>query len=567
MSGFEIVGVILAVYPLIGTALKVYQATKSRRGAASLALAISTEEIIFSEFVQNLLAPNVSSEAELVRLADPSSQNLELWKDTTLQQNLRNRLGPRKAKVVLETLCEIGELLKSLQDELSHKDHGVVRRVDGETKWIFIRYGTADELLRKFRANVREIKQSLPQSSLRDRLDSLTKYNYQLKRLMTDRSSPRNVTSKTVSVPSRRYLRRDSSHVVDLYNVIYNGYQCNCDVPHLANFGLPQISDHSQTDSTCLINDWQFDLLFPIDGSEPDDEHFTSASELDRFMVTWSQLKINRATPGSPKNVAKQQLRSISICECSDARPAEQQGPIQDLCDLIKTLDASVLAANARLGVLRLREKRYELQAPVSQQNAAPPPSMVCLDDLLTDQRFLVSRKERMSLALRLSYAILQFYSTPWIEACWTWRDFCINKHNDSQLFISRRFYSTRSRTSDLSSRRSSLNSGFWDIVGEPILTRLGFALIELALGRRLAELRPEHQGSATDPDALDFRTARKLVDGGYVMREEGQRYEGVVKACLYHQIVSSQATFQEEVERCIIEPLHTMWTSSWGDL
>ena len=384
---------------------------------------------------------------------------------------------------------------------------------------------------------------------------------------MTDRSFRHSVTSNAVSVPSRRYLRRDSSHVIDLYKAIYNGFRCNCDIPHLANFGLPQISDHAQKDSTRLIKDWQFDLLFPIDDSGADEDSFASASELESLMATWSQLKINPATPVSPRSLAKQQIRSISICECNDVRPTEQQGAIQDLCDLIKTLDASVLVANARIGILRLEEKQYELQASLYEQNIAASPSMVCLDDLLTDKRFLLSRKERMSLALRLSYAILQFYSTPWIEACWTWRDFCINKQNDSQLFISRKFYSTHSRTSSMNSSRTLLASGFWDIVGEPILTRLGFALIELALGRRLAELRPEHQDNVGDLDALDFRTARKLVDGGYIMREEGQRYEEVVKACLNHQIVSSQPTFQEDVERCIIAPLHSMWTSSWGAL
>lgn len=134
MSGFEVVGVILGVYPIIGACLRVYQNTKARKGAASLALALKTEEIIFSEFVQNLLAPNVE-EAELVRLTDPSPQRLELWNDTTLQQDLRNRLGSKKAQVVLETLQEIRELLKSLQDELSREDHGVVRDLTGKPNW------------------------------------------------------------------------------------------------------------------------------------------------------------------------------------------------------------------------------------------------------------------------------------------------------------------------------------------------------------------------------------------------------------------------------------------------
>ena len=128
MSGFEVIGVILGVYPLIVNALEVYKATKAGKQALSLARNLKTEEIIFGEFVYHLLAPNVS-EADLVRLKDPTSPDLDLWKNITLQANLRDRLGSEKAGVVVEALQEINELLRSLQDELSptKSDHGVVR--------------------------------------------------------------------------------------------------------------------------------------------------------------------------------------------------------------------------------------------------------------------------------------------------------------------------------------------------------------------------------------------------------------------------------------------------------
>ena len=128
MSGFEIIGVILGVYPLIVDALALYKATKAGKGAAALTRNLKTESIIFGEFVYNLLAPNVSLD-ELTRLKDPRSPDLELWKDATLHAHFKDRLGPKKAGVVVEILREIHALLKSLELELSvvPTEHSIVK--------------------------------------------------------------------------------------------------------------------------------------------------------------------------------------------------------------------------------------------------------------------------------------------------------------------------------------------------------------------------------------------------------------------------------------------------------
>ena len=126
MSGFEVAGVILGLYPLVITALDVYRATKGGKGAVSLARNLNTEKIIFGEFVHQLVAPNVS-EADLVRLKASASPDFALWNDKTLQANMRARLGTEKADNVIGILEEIQELLIILQRELASSDYGVVR--------------------------------------------------------------------------------------------------------------------------------------------------------------------------------------------------------------------------------------------------------------------------------------------------------------------------------------------------------------------------------------------------------------------------------------------------------
>lgn len=277
-------------------------------------------------------------------------------------------------------------------------------------------------------------------------------------------------------------------------------------------------------------------------------------------MVARVQKKISDAASGY--------IRRISICECDKHPTDEQHGPTTDLCIFLRTLDQHNNVSNARLGIWRLEEKLYEVQAP-----RRPSQNIVCLDELLTNQPCLLSRRERITLALRLSYAILQFYFTPWIEACWTWEDLCMDRQNDLELFVIRKFYSSCSGI--VSSNSSPKISEFLDIHGEPILTRLGYALIELALGKKLAQLRSENQYKSKDPDMLDFLTAKDVVKSGRIMESESRGYENVVKACLFHQFLcmsdlkeidSRDDSFHEDVERCIIAPLHTLWTASWGD-
>ena len=404
----------------------------------------------------------------------------------------------------------------------------------------------------------------MPQSSLRERLNRLTAYNTQLQRLLTDRSLPTETSLHDRSRPSKRYLWRDRSHAVDIYNALCDGYRCKCSAPHRANFGLPRISDNIRTNSG-LISAWQFELLLSVEESAIEENIPPLPNEPKRLARSWSQMTVGCETV--------HRSRRVSISQCDDNHDRAQQSPIPDLCIFAKSFDHGVCTPDRQIGILSLKEKQYQLQTPTTLH--VVPQNVEYLDQLLADQHFLLSRKERICLALSLSHAVLSFYSTPWIEACWTWNDFCIDRENKGQLFAARKFYSSHSRGL-VPECRGPLTSDLWAIRGEPTLTRLGFALIELALGKRLAELRSHHQFQSSDPDTLDFLTAKTLVDSGWVMRAESLVYEDVVQACLRHQFISrsevigldsSRSNFQENAEESIIVPLHTIVMASWGTL
>jgi hypothetical protein len=118
MLGFEIIGVVLGVWPVVMNTVALYKAAKDGRGNDLLIHRLDTEELIFRDFVRHLLASEVS-EADLIKLSDRNKPNVDLWKDKTLHYNLEMRLGNDKSKVVLKTIEEMDKLLENLKEKLA----------------------------------------------------------------------------------------------------------------------------------------------------------------------------------------------------------------------------------------------------------------------------------------------------------------------------------------------------------------------------------------------------------------------------------------------------------------
>jgi hypothetical protein len=269
--------------------------------------------------------------------------------------------------------------------------------------------------------------------------------------------------------------------------------------------------------------------------------------------------------------------RSISVSKSSGL---EHGGLIDDLCNFIRKLgeQTPMPAPASCLGIIGVKEKKYTVQVTSLDGYSTEPHSLISLDDYLSPpNKREVTRKKRMDLALSLSLAILQFYKTPWIDMWWTWKDFCVVKGDKSQIFVTKRFFSTHRRLSLKDQPHSLSTSTFWECFGEPVLTRLGFALVELALGQRLSELRLQEGGKAMqdgDEDMLDLFTAKHLVDEGRVLEEAGQCYHDAVQACLTHQVImdsgvralnSEHVNFQLEVEKFVVAPIRDSYQASWG--
>jgi hypothetical protein len=151
-------------------------------------------------------------------------------------------------------------------------------------------------------------------------------------------------------------------------------------------------------------------------------------------------------------------------------------------------------------------------------------------------------------------------------------------RDDNKQVFVTGKFYSTQRLNTSTAKKlaHSASASLFWSCFGEPILTRLGFALIELALGKRLSQLRPPNVDPNGDQDMLDTITAKQVLKDGTVLEEAGQCYHDAVNACLAHRVIvpsgpktldSEDPNFRQDLERFVVGPIRDFHIATWGQI
>jgi hypothetical protein len=447
----------------------------------------------------------------------------------------------------------------------------------------------------------------------------LKKLNGQLQRLVTNCTASGFPAQggQSASPPwlSPDILKENTIHAEDLHHAICNSYNCQCQSPHEASLALRQVSPK------ILDAGEPFELIFPVDEEK---EYFAEKDLKSQFPPSYSSITSTAMTatdesydsfgtgydilPIVERDFTNGQSRETTRCwsprnsigsisptlnpKGRSSSPRDKRGRsvsfsrsdngtengqrIDDLCIFVKKLDdpPSLQSQASCLGILCAEKKEYTVKITSVETGSSNDRNVVCLEDCLVSWQ--LTRQKRMDLALSLCLAILQFHSTPWIDTWWTWKDFCMLRDDNKQVFVTGKFYSTQRPLTPTAKKHPALASLFWDLFGEPRLTRLGFALIELALGKRLSQLRSPNVDPNGDQDMLDTKTAQQVLKDGTVLEEAGQPYHDAVKACLDHYVImpsgskklnSEDPNFQQDLERFVVGPIRDFHMATWGQI
>jgi hypothetical protein len=121
MSGFEAIGLTLIVWPLVVNALDLYKSAPKKNGEKNgdgvwteLLSDLRTEETIYREFVDRLLAAHLTEDARLEYESDSSA----MWALASLHRRLQRGLGPN-ADIVLHTIPDMERLLRELNAKVN----------------------------------------------------------------------------------------------------------------------------------------------------------------------------------------------------------------------------------------------------------------------------------------------------------------------------------------------------------------------------------------------------------------------------------------------------------------
>lgn len=545
MSGLEVIGVVLALYPVVVSLAKGYQQLKGSDTELHRVLMVAST--VFDNTVNHLLASTVSPQ-EVQRLV-PNQRDVDqsFWKDPVLQQTLCDRIGKQKLGLALDHLSQIKTLLVQAKTELTTMSRGGVR------------------------AKVKMTLAQLPQSGINERMKRVRILNDDLCRLLDDRPFMRH-HHQAFSSENTPAIAVDITHTgvpraSEFFEAIKETYTCRCVQPHAIGLGCSCAMctrPFSEKLDLHAADEWEFCLALSPPGLDALATHATI------LLQSIPDTHIN--TSPSTRN----------------------------MCSWIADMTSGTLVSEVVLPTTKAKDKKLH-RMRVSKINGSDDtkqlPTIKSFDELRGDHS--LSTKYRLELAIRLSLAILQLCKTPWVSEYWTWNDVCVTRmqvsipedlqtgkdslHEDdgperiesSVLFIlNRRIYSAvyDSETAETASTIVAIPRAVDILDEEPYMTKLGLALIELALGRSIQELKEDvgYNGMGVPENIADICTAKRLVKDKKIREEVGENYERVVDLCLERRYVDSQGeprsvlstheSFLSSFRDNIVQPLYQMW-------
>lgn len=571
ITGVETAGLVLAIFPLLISALEHYQEGferlsdwwKFRTEFLGFMHVIGRQAILFDENLEELLSPIITSDAEMdALLRDPTGS---FWRRTELEEKLRDCL-PKSYESYRNTIDDMKETMDALQKKLGIQN--------GKLTW------TDDANRIKWEYEFRRIKYVLSKKKREKLVGDLTANNEELQKLFTssERLAPLRKRRRTPNA-----FKRIREQACGLYSVLATGWRCQCTdatPPHQANLLLEKRIDtldrhhRAKTTDPSAVQLRVLFLLrtesrgFPLSWQETEIKlieaeggHLLSLTSTNINASTTEILTdmTNTFEASSPDYLHpfKKSTKKVAFPQITVQPPQGSKGPngpdlieIADLCEAVRKAHRET--CKGPLGYLRdTHDRRHAFYPSIQPTRFSENAETVTLASLLskstssngTDSKGTVSmtlsRLERYSIAVTLASSLLQLYSSPWIGETWSKNDiyFLIAAHGSPKPILVDKPYITRKFTAyPPQSSFTSVSEQTGRNASTKSIQALGIMLLELCFGETIEDqpIRSKYLGPDGQPnDMTDFCTAQHWLQHD-ALGEAGPDYFEAIRRCLF---------------------------------
>ena len=602
VTGVETAGLVLGSIPLVVSALEHYAEGVTtitkwwsyKRELASLVRVLDAEYARFLGTCEKLLEGLIAPDEMEKLIAFPGG---DLWKNHELDRKLKSRLD-RSYSSYLRSVEDMAEAINSLKAKLE---------LDSSGKPLWGDYHT-------FKHEYKRVKFSLSRRRYEESMKRIEKNNDILANL-TDQNIELEPIRKRRRLPAQKF-KTIQAHAGSLYSLIKRGWTCDCGSPHDANLQLDaRLLDDTRHGLEANLDNVQFRVLFSVNHRSRSEAILWSWLEteirlLDRQSQGLTKSTVLKSEQTPVPAIAQSSLKSAMSHRELDgnevAKVSALSGPVrksvkfggpqlgseidklcvtmakQDLSDFVEIRNICLvmqqcmrnIAYNQRcLGYLCAEGcQPLGVYLPQASKVAPDQHSVSSLAELLTKGgskssgrlvstagSHLLSRGDRLGLALTIASSVLQLYKTPWLRDDWNKHDILINDTGKvlyrEQAYISGAFSAT-------AMERMTQQKMMAHLVRNETLFALGLVLIELCLGQVMESMRTPEDPLDVDqkPNILtDLYTANRLMEDVY--NEGGRRYGDAVRRCIYCEFDQRRTSldddkFRQAVYDGVVAPL-----------
>ncbi|KAK0742062.1 hypothetical protein B0T21DRAFT_448810 [Apiosordaria backusii] len=578
MSGLEVVGVVLGVFPIVIKVLENYQDgydtlrdfAHFRREFTHLVNELNREQIIFRQQVEATLRSITDSEFELKEMMDNAQS--ERWKSRDLHYRLKRKLcGDGEYDNYQSSLKAIHDNLSGMAKRLNTFESIVSKDDPGQAP-------TSALMTQRLQKPFRRLHFVMRKKRWREQIVDLGRQIDRVGKLFGEAEAlaPARQSRGSSSTSSHQIFAQARTQASSLHQAIVKAFICDCDGPHafklimakqaksMADPKTPKslsrvlkvsfpLCNRSWATARTVLEDkdaWcSFDttMLSHVEENNPfltepspgDRESFISSSSKSApstlpsiFSESTSTILDTPASSvlGSPPPHSSRKSSYAQPQVPSPGRPFPPL-PAQNLCQLIRTPRDSVSVAYLNDGcgsyhVFNLNPEfsltSADVDHVVNLQNVlVHQPS-----DELSQATSPLSRRHRMSIAVTLAYALLELYPSPWLPRSISKMDVYFFQRKNGEIMTQHPFVVCESSSVQQSGPLFPSKEGFAD--HSNALLALGIVIMELWFGQTL-ESRPfyrEHcDKDGNEKPYTNFTAAlewqQKTIDeGGVALRD-----------------------------------------------